>query len=59
LVAAVVPGELKNTGSHSPHGHAEDEPADSEQGVVHTDLLSALVTTTAISDKDKDADSER
>ncbi len=39
LVTAVVARYLQDAGRGSPHDHAEDEPADSEEGVVDADLL--------------------
>lgn len=59
LVLAVVLAELEDTRSHRPHDHAEDEPAHGEKRVVHANLLRPVMTTTAVTDKDTDADEER
>ena len=59
LVVAVALAVLQDAGGHHPHDHAEDEPTDGKQRVVDTDLLGPVVTTAAVSDEDKEADTER
>lgn len=59
LVLAVVLGELEDTGSHRPHDHAEDKPANSKERVVHANLLRPLMTPTAVTNEDTDADEQR
>jgi hypothetical protein len=59
LVAAVALGVLKNASCDCPHDHAENEPTNGKHGVVNTDLLRPVVTATAVTDKDSEADKER
>ena len=58
LVLAVIPTVLQDAGSQSPHDHADDEPADGEEGVVHAHLLGPPMSAAAIADEDEDADGE-
>lgn len=59
LVTAVGLGVLEDSGGRSPHSHTENEPADREQSVIDADLLRSPVTTTAVANKDTNADDER
>ncbi len=59
LVVAVVPGDLEDAGSHGPHGHADDEPRDGEEGVVDADLLGPVVAASAVANEDEDTDKQR
>jgi len=59
LVTSVLSRVLEHSRGDSPHDHAEYEPTDSEHGVVDADLLRPLVTATAVTDKDRNADNER
>jgi hypothetical protein len=55
LIAAVVAGALQDAGRHGPHNHAEDEPADGKEGVVHTNLLSSAVASPTVTNEDDNA----
>ena len=58
LVSAVVSGELEDAGGNGPQDHANDEPGDGEQGVVHGHLLGSPVAAATVADENGDADQE-
>lgn len=58
LAATVAAARLEEAGGDGPHDHREDEPADSEEGVVGCYLLGTLVAAAAIGEEDTDADSK-
>lgn len=59
LIIAVVLRALQDAGRDTPHHDAEDEEADSEDGIVHGRFLRSSVAASPVCVEDHQAKSER